>query len=189
MFTMNCYLNWVPMQERSEWIRNWAEKGTRPLFMVEYGEPTSLSFYALRDGNVVTALHQFFMEEWGAALRGDAAFNLTEFEKGVLRYEADRWRTNRPFPMWDYPDEMGRATDIPNFTGVQGEFIAHTWPYFRTWGLSGINVWSEWNFCHLKPGVTSGYQDYTVEWDNLQRPGISPDFYSPASAEEPSTRW
>ncbi len=184
MFTMNCYLNWVPMQERSEWIRNWAEKGTRPLFMVEYGEPTSLSFYALRDGNVVTALHQFFMEEWGAALRGDAAFNLTEFEKGVLRYEADRWRTNRPFPMWDYPDEMGRATDIPNFTGVQGEFIAHTWPYFRTWGLSGINVWSEWNFCHLKPGVTSGYQDYTVEWDNLQRPGISPDFYSPASAEE-----
>jgi hypothetical protein len=184
MFTMNCYLNWVPMQERAEWIRNWAEKGTRPLFMVEYGEPTSLSFFALRAGNVTTTLHQFFTEEWGASLRGDAAFNLTEFEKGALRYEADRWRRDLPFPTWDYPDEMARATDIPNFNGVQGEYIAHTWPYFRTWGLSGFNIWSEWNFCHLKAGVQSAYQDYTVAWDDLQRPGISPDFYSPASTEE-----
>jgi len=184
MFTMNCYLNWVPMQERAEWFKGWAEKGVRPLFAVEYGEPTSLSFLALRDGSSGPLLHQFFLPEWGAAVWGDAAFKLSEFEKGALRFEADRWRKNRPFNPWEYPNEPARATSIANFTGVQGEFIAHTWPYFRTFGLSGFNMWSEWNVCHLRAGLSPQRQDYQVDWDSLHRPGFSPDYYQPSPVDD-----
>jgi len=184
MFTMNCYLNWVPMQERAEWFKGWAEKGVRPLFAVEYGEPTSLSFLALRDSISGPLLHQFFLPEWGAAVWGDAAFKLSEFEKGALRFEADRWRKNQPFQTWDYPNEPARATSIANFTGVQGEFIAHTWPYFRTFGLSGFNIWSEWSLCQLRPGLSLRRQDYKVDWDNLQRAGFSPDYYVPSPVDD-----
>jgi len=183
MMTANCYLNWVPMQERAEWFWRWAEKGVRPLFLVEYGEPTSLSFLALRDSSSGSLLHQFFLPEWGSSIWGDAAFDLSDFEKKALRYEAERWRKNQPFRSWSYPDEPAKATTIPNLTGVQGEFIAHTWPYFRTLGLSGFNIWSEWSVCYLRPGVSPQRVDYRVDWDNLQRPGISPDFYDPSPVD------
>ncbi len=179
LYTMNSYLNWTPMQERAEWLGPWAEKGVRPLFAVEYGEPTSVSFLGLRGSASGDLLHQFFLPEWGAALRGDAAFKLSEFEEGALRFEADRWRKDQPFRTWSYPDEPAKATGIANLNGVQGEFIAHTWPYFRTYGLSGFNIWSIWTVCHLRAGVSAQRRDYEVDWDGLQRPGISPDFYRP----------
>jgi hypothetical protein len=183
VFTMNCYLNWVPMQERAEWVARWAEKGVRPLFMVEYGEPTSLSFLALRDSSSGPLLHQLFLPEWGSAIWGDAAFKLSDFEKSALSFEAERWRQNQPFQTWAYPNEAAKATDIANLIGVQAEFIAHTWPYFRTFGLSGFNIWSEWSVCHLREGVSPGRKNYEVDWDNLQRPGISGDSCQTVTAD------
>jgi beta-galactosidase len=176
LFTMNCYLNWVPMQERAEWVQLWSESGVRPLFMVEYGEPTFMSFLALRDSASGNILHQLFFPEWGAAVRGDEAFQLSGFEQDGIRWEAERWRQNQPFQTWAYPHETQKAGNIANLIGVQAEFIANTWPYFRTFGLSGFNIWSEWSVCHLRAGVSPGRLDYKVDWDNLQRPGISADF-------------
>jgi hypothetical protein len=41
MHTCNFYLNFVPIQEMSDWFRHWADKGTKPVFLVEYGVPFS----------------------------------------------------------------------------------------------------------------------------------------------------
>jgi beta-galactosidase len=175
LFTMNCYLNWVPMQERAEWVQLWSEKGVRPLFMVEYGEPYFASFLAVRsfDDNVV---HQLYLPEWGSSIRGDEAFKLSDFEKNALRFEAQQWQQNKAFPTWAYPDEMAKATNIANLTGIQGAFVAHVWPYFRAFGLSGFNIWSEWNFSYPRPGL-SVRQDFKVDWDGLQKAGISADSF------------
>ncbi len=174
LYTMNSYLNWTPMQERADWLGRWAEKGVRPLFAVEFGEPTSLTFMAYR-GEGEPVLHQFFLPEWGSAIWGDVAFKLSEFEKGALRFETDRWRKNEPFMRWAYPREQLRSTDLANLKGVQAEFVRHTWPYFRTFGISGFNIWSELGMCYLVGDIPRRV-DYEMDWDDLQRPGFNPDY-------------
>jgi len=174
LYTMNCYLNWTPMQERAEWLGHWAEKGVRPLFAVEYGAPVSLTFMAYRGGGE-PVLHQFFLPEWASAVWGDAAFRLSEFEEGALRFETDRWRKNEPFMRWAYPSERLKLTDLANLKGVEAEFIRHTWPYFRTFGISGFNIWSELSMCYL-PGDVPGRIDYEMDWEGAQRPGFNPDY-------------
>jgi len=179
MYTMNCYLNWVPMQERSEWFARWAEYGARPLFVVEYGEPYEASFLNLRGpwSRVRSKdLFQYQYTEWAAQTRGDAAFELHEFEKVCLGWEAGRFRRKEPFNMGDYPMKEGLHMDVPNLRGVQAEFIRQTWPYIRTLGLSGFNIWREPFFCFLREGARTARTEYKVAWDNLQRPGFSPDF-------------
>ena len=44
MYTINCYLDFVPMQERSDWFGHWATKGIKPLLLVEYGVPFQMTW-------------------------------------------------------------------------------------------------------------------------------------------------
>jgi len=178
IYTINCYLNWVPMQERAEWWATWAREGQHALFLAEYGEPLVSSYSSLRipySQRRLPQLQQYFYTEWGAQFRGDAAYELTEFEKVRLRWETGRWRSKEPFGRLDYPVHGQISTNIPNLRGVQAEYIAHTWPYFRTLGVSGFNIWHAGALNYRGEGVSPGTVDYAVDWDNLQRPGLSPD--------------
>jgi len=179
MYTMNCYLNWTPMQERSEWFQRWSEYGARPLYVVEYGEPLYFSYSTERGpwSHVRSpALRQHQYTEWGAAINGDAAFELSEFERICLRWEADRFRRNEPFLRYDHGASHLFREDIPNIRGVQAEFIRGTWPYIRTLGLGGFNIWHETNLARFRKGAKARRRDFEVNWDELQRPGFSPDF-------------
>ncbi|MCK4283123.1 MAG: hypothetical protein KAX44_02310, partial [Candidatus Brocadiae bacterium] len=180
MYTVNCYLNWVPMQERSEWFQRWSQYGARPLYLVEYGEPLYFSFSSNRGRRSQQGPpRQYFYTEWGAQLRGPAAFDLTEFEKANLRLEALRFRNQRSAGGPLYAAAGNRRDDIPNLRGVQAEFIKGTWPYFRTLGVSGFNIWHEGNLCRFREGAEADRVELLADWENLQRPGYSPDFYSP----------
>jgi hypothetical protein len=186
MYTMNCYLNWVPAQERSEWFARWSDYGVRPLYLVEYGEPYEASFMNLRGpwSRVRSKdLFQYQYTEWGAATRGDAAFDLHEFEKGCLRWEAERFRRQEPFGIGDYPMKESLQMNVPNVRGVQAEFIRGTWPYMRTLGLSGFNIWRELYLCFLRKGAVTRRTELQVAWDGLQRPGYSPDIYEPSPTD------
>jgi hypothetical protein len=186
MYTMNCYLNWTPMQERSEWFQRWSEYGARPLYLVEYGEPYEASFLNLRGPWSRVTSKDFFQyqyTEWGAATRGDAAFELHEFETGCLRWEAGRFRRKEPFGIGDYPMKDSLQMNVPNLRGVQAEFIRETWPYIRTLGLSGFNIWRELYLCFMPKGAVTGRTALQVDWDRLQRPGYSPDFHEPSPTD------
>jgi beta-galactosidase len=176
--TLNCYLNWVPMQERSDWWRWWREREARPLVLMEYGEPLYFSYSSIRGSWYLwesANLHQWFWTEYGATVRGDAAYELSEFEKAGLRWEAEKWRNRQPFNQKDYPTEMDFLTNIPNIRGLQAEYIAQTWPYIRTIGLSGFNIWHDLNLCYPAGELPSEPRVCDVDWENLQRPGVSPD--------------
>ena len=41
----NVYLNFVPLQEREEWLSDWARNGTRPFAAIEFGPPYSANFF------------------------------------------------------------------------------------------------------------------------------------------------
>ncbi len=183
MYTVNCYLNWVPMQERSEWFQRWSEYGARPLYLVEYGEPLIFSYRDRRGRGGARSPQQYHYTEWGAQLRGPAAFELSEFEKANVRLEALRFRNERSPGGPLYAAAGGRRGDIPNLRGVQAEFIKGTWPYFRTLGLSGFNIWHEGNLCQFREGAEASRRLLAGDWDNAQRPGYSPDYYSPRSSD------
>lgn len=184
LYTSNCYLNFVPIQERSEWLETWATQGVKPVFFCEYGVPLGMSWTMHRgwykgersftNGRIQ---HEFCCAEWGAQFRGDAAFDLTDKERENLRFEARKWREGGTWYRWDYPFEMHESDfDAPNMLEVQAMYIRDNWPAFRTWGLSAFNLWSHRQLWHKRPGFTPQPVTFPVDWDNLQRPGFSPDF-------------
>ena len=43
-YTLNIYLNWSPIQERSDWLEHWNKEGRKPVIFVEWGMPHVSSF-------------------------------------------------------------------------------------------------------------------------------------------------
>ncbi|MEA3400115.1 MAG: hypothetical protein U9R79_02610, partial [Armatimonadota bacterium] len=95
LHTINCYLNFVPIQERSDWFEHWATEGVKPVFLCEYGVPIRMSWTMHRgwyegkrywtNGKLK---YQFCTAEWGSQFLGDRAYALTEPEREDLRWEA-----------------------------------------------------------------------------------------------------
>ena len=188
MFTENHYINFVPIQERSDWFEHWAKEGAKPLFLTEYGAPSALSWTMHRgyptgkiEGRSVygnsSLMYQYCTAEWGAQFRGDAAFDLTEPEKRNMRYEAKNWRIGRPWKRWDYPFMMTAAPlGIPNLSDVKADYITDNWRAYRTWGVSAFNIWTQSSLFALREGADRSRVEFETDWDALQRPGFSPDF-------------
>ena len=56
-------------------------------------------------------------------------------------------------------------------------YISDNWRAFRTWGVSARNAWGYSVFWELRDGAKRQRQNFKVDWDNLQKPGISPDYF------------
>jgi hypothetical protein len=58
------------------------------------------------------------------------------------------------------------------------EYLQHHWRAFRTWGVSAISPWEHGTSTgNSDPGVDrNARRELTTDWQNLQRPGFSPDF-------------
>ena len=185
MHTSNFYINFVPIQERSDWFEHWATEGVKPVFLCEYGIPLRMSWSMHRgwyqgkrsftNGKIP---HQFCTAEWGAQYLGDAAFDLTEPEKADLRFESEKWRAGETWMRWDYPFQLNNdpALNMPNLDDVQRQYVAENWPAYRTWGLAAFNIWSYGNKWKLKPETDKSRVDLPVDWENLQRPGFNSDY-------------
>ncbi len=185
MHTINCYLNFVPIQERSDWFEHWATQGVKPVFLCEYGVPLRMSWTLFRgwyegrryftNGKLK---YQFCPAEWGAQFLGDSAYQLSEGEAADLRFEAEQWRKGATWYRWDYPFQVVNtpALGVPNIDDVQALYITDNWRAFRTWGVSAFNIWTLSNRWKLRDGVSDARVELPVDWDNLQQPGFSPDF-------------
>ena len=81
-YTLNCYLDWAPIQERSDWLETWEEKGVMPLFIVEWGAPHIASWASYRgedNGRNIWSSRGsckwLFLNEYNAAVLGEEAFH------------------------------------------------------------------------------------------------------------------
>ena len=177
MHTMNCYLNFAPIQERSEWFGHWATTAHKPVFPAEYGLPFNTTFLNSREGwNIFGS--KMAMElcsvEWGAQFRGDAANDVSDEEKANLRFEAGNWKAKAAFSKGAYP--FFDTSSFPNMQDVLAMHVADNWPAFRTWGVTGYNVWEQQMFWHPRAGMDRSVVAHRTDWETLQRPGYSPDF-------------
>ena len=125
----NIYLNWTPLQERTEWLSQWRTKGTYPWHGAEVGQPNLGTFFD-RDRMYVATEHlaQYF---------GDA----------VYAAEPEEWlRTNRVAgASMDTVHGSKTATRAlwhhPYFWELEKLFIWNSNSRWRADGLNGGSIW------------------------------------------------
>jgi hypothetical protein len=182
MYTLNFYLNFVPIQELDDWFEHWSSAGVKPMVLVEYGVPFGWDWTMYRgwyDGHrefgSAAVPWEYCLAEWNAQFLGDAAYQISDREKRILRWEAQRFREGRPWFRWDYPIPVGDAR-LDEMQPVQAAYTTDNWRAFRAWGLSANSPWEHDRFWKLRDGFQPRRQELPVDWDNLQQPGYSPDF-------------
>ncbi|MBN2326604.1 MAG: hypothetical protein JXR73_05565 [Candidatus Omnitrophica bacterium] len=185
LHSSNFYLNFVPIQERSDWFEHWAAEGVKPLFLFEYGAPWGMNWtlyrgwhQGKRDFGSAKVPWQFCMAEWNAQFLGDRAYQLEERDKENLRFEDRQARAGNLWHRWDYPSPVigSYAEGNDNQARVWAMYIKDNWRAFRTWGLSGFNAWSYGKFWELSRDADKRRKNLDVDWKRLQTPGFSPDF-------------
>lgn len=182
MHTVNFYPNFVPVQEMSDWFEHWSTVGVKPAFLCEYAAPFKWDWAMYRGwykgerefGSAVVPW-DFCLAEWNAQFMGDRAFQINEFEKANLRWEAKQFRAGRVWHRWDYPYRLG-SNAFPQRYPIIARYITDNWRAYRTWGLSAFSPWEHGVYWRLRDGVNRGRQDQVVDWQSLQRPGFSADY-------------
>lgn len=182
MHDSNFYPNFAPVQELSDWFGHWATEGIKPAFTCEYGAPFTWDwtmyrgwYHGQREFGSARVPWELCIAEWNAQFFGDRAYQISEPEKADLRWEAKQLRAGKVWQRWDYPVPVGS----PRFTEcypVFAQYIEDNWRAFRTWGVSAISPWEYAHFWTLREGADRRRRELTVDWEQLQRPGLSPDY-------------
>ena len=167
----------------SDWFERWATIGIKPLFTCEFGTPGTWDWTMYRGwykgkrafGNAPVPW-EYCLAEWNAQFLDYKAYQISEKEKRNLRWEAQKFREGAVWYRWDYPYQVG-SKEIDEQYAVLGMYTSDNWRAFRTWGISANSPWQYGVFWQLRQGVDNrSRQQFTTDWDNLQRPGLSPDY-------------
>ncbi len=182
MHTSNFYANFLPIQEMSDWFEHWATVGVKPAFLVEFGVPGCLDWTMYRGwykgkrefGSAVVPW-EYCVAEWNAQFYGDRAYRISDNERDNVRWEAERFRAGRLWHRWDYPHVVSDR-EFREYHPILAAYVTDNWRALRTWGLSGFSPWEYGDFWLLRPGVDRGREELPTDWDDIQRPGFSPDY-------------
>jgi beta-galactosidase len=182
MWTANFYPNFAPTQELSDWFGHWASAGTKPAFLCEYGAPFAWDwtmyrgwYKGQREFGSAAVPWEFCLAEWDAQFLGDRAYAIGDLERANLRWEAAQFRAGKVWHRWDYPTEVG-SPKFADRNEVLAAYIRDNWRAYRTWGVSGISPWEYGMYWTARPGVDRSRKQLPVAWEELQRPGFSPDY-------------
>jgi len=182
MHDSNFYPNFAPIQELDDWFGHWATEGVKPAFTCEYGAPFTWDwtmyrgwYQGQREWGSAKVPWEFCLAEWNAQFFEDRAFQISEAEKANLRWEAGQFRAGNVWHRWDYPNPVGSDRFDERYP-VLAMYLTDNWRAYRTWGVSGVSPWEYEHFWKLRAGVDKRRKELKVDWDNLQRPGFSPDY-------------
>ena len=183
MHAINFYPNFVPIQELSDWFEHWATKGVKPVFTCEYGAPFTWDWTMyrgwykgatrIRQRESAVGILPGRVER--AVLRRPGLSRSANRRKANLRWEAKQFRAGNLWHRWDYPNEVGSPRFDERYP-VFAMYLTDNWRAFRTWGVSAISPWEYGHFWKLRDGVNKRREEFKVDWENLQRPGFSPDY-------------
>jgi len=174
MHTVNIYLNWAPMQERSDWLAHWATAGRKPMFFVEWGLPHISSWSSYRGPEFIWRCQAFqsaWVPEFAAAYGGASAYRDDPGLRQIMDYEEELWARGQPFN-WGMLAGQVREQDRLH-TEVMAQFAADNWRSHRAWGISAMLPWDQEHLWRrVAPTPVRTLPD---RFANLHRPGIVPD--------------
>ncbi len=142
VYTVNNYLDFIPLQEREEWLSNYAEKADMPYMAVEFGLPVGApSMQRGRNGFGNATKTEPLLTEFCAIYLGPNSYRLeaADYRSAIVaKYGVDgkkEWSTFHNAPV------MSQA---PAFLQLETLFIRNTWRAWRTAGITGGMV--PWDF-------------------------------------------
>lgn len=198
IYATNMYLNWVPLQEREEWLSEWANpktKNTQPYCAIEFGTPLDCSFFRNRDGFGNAYSSESNMTEYSAIYLGPAAYEMETEKYREEMYTKDYKGTDPAtgaarWPLRQNPESLVTA---PAFQEIQKLFQRNTGRSWRTWGLSGGMVpWNE-GFTHRTQayGLVDGeihLGDRGGYYTKVEVSQLATSFHDPAFKELPASK-
>lgn len=174
--SLNCYLNWVPRQERGDWLEPWENNGTMPVFFVEWGLPHVASWSSWRGPEFIWASKVpqcLWVNEYNAAILGEEAYRFEKAKGALYDLQAEKASGNRRVFFSDL-GANNRLTWIEDVRRVRAWFASEDFPNLRARGISGLLPWDQaqlWNW--LSRGEAD--RDNPARFENLKRPALVPD--------------
>ena len=136
VYNVNSYLNFIPLQERMDWLSQWDKTGNMPLAMIEFGTPLSYSFFRQRTFNKISRSEPL-MTEFCATYLGSDAYTL---QRPVYRDAIAKLYLSDDLYRRGLSDVLCAE---PAFQKLQTLFVKQTWRAWRTWGITGGMIpWS-----------------------------------------------
>jgi beta-galactosidase len=132
VYTMNHYLNMIPLQEREEWLSEYARKGDMPLMYVEFGTPVYATMLRGRNGYGNAQQTEAFMSEHVASYLGTQSYRLEPADYRATMVQL--FKGGQSYEGWHWDKTMKFA---PNWLELQALFLRNTWRSWRTWGMTG----------------------------------------------------
>lgn len=175
--TVNIYLDWAPIQERSDWLEDWSMRGVKPMFLDEWGCPHIANWSSYRGPLFIwryPAYHSLWAQEYAAAFRGDAAYEGNDIVRRALDDEERRWATGRPF---SYGAMLYSGCPLSewetNYHEILGRYLDDNWRSLRAWGVTAMLPWDGARmFRRVAKGTDRPNPD---AYRDLKRSGIVPD--------------
>ncbi|HEX8834912.1 MAG TPA: glycoside hydrolase family 2 TIM barrel-domain containing protein, partial [Abditibacteriaceae bacterium] len=132
IYTANHYLNFIPLQEREEWLSNYVVNGEMPLMYVEFGTPVNISLMRGRNGFTNAYRSEHWLSEFASIYLGNEAYKLESADyrkKTAGLFEKDQ--------SYQFSHGMTEADYSPSWQKLQDLFIRNTWRSWRTMGMTG----------------------------------------------------
>jgi beta-galactosidase len=145
IYTLNHYLNFIPLQEREEWLSNYVQKGNMPLMYVEFGTPVSLSLTRSRHGFQNSMVAENLLSEYTAIYLGEEAFKLES--AAYRKRSAELFQKDQTYA-WHHG--MRERDFAPSWLKLQDLFITNTWRSWRTMGITGGMIPWDRGYCQAR---------------------------------------
>jgi beta-galactosidase len=140
VYSANCYLDLLPLQEREEWLSAWAESGEMPITMTEFGTPVDGTFrrghegYSGVHGDNVTS--EPLLTEYATIYFGTGAY--TSEGPEYRQFLHDLFRGGML-----YGRSEGEFDRFADMLKIQDLYRTNTCKSWRTAGLpGGLRTWS-----------------------------------------------
>lgn len=150
--TSNNYLGLLPLQEREEWLSEWAESGDLPYMAVEFISPFSADMNRSRRGWDSGASEQLLTEHAAAQL-GASAYALEDAD----------YRASIASALVEGQNYQGRLQgQHPLFQELSEANTRRIWRSWRTWGISGGMI--PWDGGYASRRLASGSEQVALNW-------------------------
>lgn len=156
IYALNSYLNMIPLQEREEWLSEWAKNGDMPYMVVEFGTPLHATMMRARSGFRNVIVSEPLMTEFSAIYLGKQAYDLeTPAYRNKIR---ELFVKDQEYKSWHFNPELDFA---PAFQKLLQLFSTNTWRSWRTMGITGGMI--PWNDGHGWQVSQAGKEKQTLE--------------------------
>ncbi len=172
VFSINCYLNWAPRQERSDWLEDWEKNGKMPVFTVEWGMPHVATWSSWRGPAFIwrnAGLQCLWVNEYNASILGEEAYKSDDAKVFLSRHQEKLMKGNKEtfFSELGGNSHLNRVEDVHK---VRNYMVRRNFRDMRARGISGILPWDQfvaWRWVSGEPARTN-----PDRFKNLKQPGI-----------------